>query len=119
MKQFLVYFNEQWVDMNPGWYVGVAPGVPCTNNALESTNNVIKREFTLRERLPLSDFLDLLLQIVKVWSEERDPKGNCNAKEFITKRKPTLAEWTRGYQWARMKKTIIIEGESYYASAGD
>ena len=39
---FLTYFHKVWIDQHPGWYEGYAPGVPSTNNALESTNEKIK-----------------------------------------------------------------------------
>ncbi|CAF4494856.1 unnamed protein product, partial [Rotaria magnacalcarata] len=42
---------------------------PSTNNALEATNNVIKKEHTLRERLPLSRFKVLAFEIVEKWSK--------------------------------------------------
>ncbi|CAF3459757.1 unnamed protein product [Rotaria socialis] len=40
---------------------------PTTNNALDATNNVIKQENTIRERLPLSRFKVLAFEIVKKW----------------------------------------------------
>lgn len=38
---------------------------PSTNNALESTNRVIKAEFTKRQRVSLSRCLTIMLDIVE------------------------------------------------------
>ncbi|RNA17934.1 hypothetical protein BpHYR1_031043, partial [Brachionus plicatilis] len=46
--------DQYWLsEYHLGWYEGYADGYPSTNNALESTNDVIKKEATLRDRLPL------------------------------------------------------------------
>ena len=52
------YFRDQWLtESNIGWYESYASGFPSTNNALEATNDVIKDKATLRDRLPIRDFL--------------------------------------------------------------
>jgi len=38
------------------WFEGAAVVFPSANNGLEATNAVIKREHTLRERLPVGNF---------------------------------------------------------------
>jgi hypothetical protein len=119
IAKFLEYFDAKWVKELPGWYGGYAPGVPVTNNALEATNNVIKNEQTFRERMPLSDFLDLMFNIVKTWSDERNQEDDPNHKQFFDQRNPSLKEWTEGYQWAKRGKTIQKEEGLYYANAGE
>lgn len=52
------YFNNTWIEHNKNWFEGYMHQTPSTNNALESFNNVIKKEQTLRERLDLGH-LDL------------------------------------------------------------
>lgn len=34
--EFFEKFKKRWLDKDPGWYEGFAPGVPSTDNALES-----------------------------------------------------------------------------------
>lgn len=53
VKECIDYFNSQWLKTNCNWYEGFAEGYPSTNNAIETTNAVIKAEHTLRERLPV------------------------------------------------------------------
>ena len=78
-----------------------------------------KDEKTLRERLPLSRFRILALETVEKWSKEY---AN-HSKEFMTETTITLELWTKGYQWARMKKTVIsVDNEStveFSISAGE
>ena len=69
---FLIYFETNWIRQNSNWFEGAAPGYPSSNNALEGTNNDIKDSFTFRERLPMNEFLELLLKIVRKWAEDRD-----------------------------------------------
>jgi hypothetical protein len=45
-------------------------GVPSTNDALESTNNVFKNESTLRERKSIHKFKVVILEIVSNWSKK-------------------------------------------------
>ncbi|CAF2148675.1 unnamed protein product [Rotaria magnacalcarata] len=66
---FINYFQDEWLTTLHGWYEGVGHFTPSTNNALESTNNVMKKERTLRERLPLSRFKVLACEIVEKWSK--------------------------------------------------
>ena len=75
VDKFLDYFNQQWFEKNSGWYEGFAPGIPSTNNALESTNGVIKKDGTVRKRFSLANFLEIACRdIVSKWSIKRNPK---------------------------------------------
>jgi transposase-like protein len=67
-KESVSYFRKQWVDKNNNWYEGSGLLIPSTNNRLESWNRVIKDEHTLRERLPISHFLQHLFNNVSSWS---------------------------------------------------
>ena len=60
------------------WYEGYHPlgCVPSTDNALESTNNVVKTKGTLRKRLPIGQFVRSVEDKV--------------LKDFSTNRKPTI-----------------------------
>ena len=58
---------------HPGWYLGVKIFTPSQNNGLESTKNVLKKENTLRERLPMHEMLCVCNEVVFNWSRSRDP----------------------------------------------
>ena len=70
---FLDYFQEQWLRKLSYWYEGASLGFPSTNNGVEGTNAVIKRDHTIRERLPVGQFLHNVVDLVRKWSERRDP----------------------------------------------
>ncbi|RNA20293.1 hypothetical protein BpHYR1_031910 [Brachionus plicatilis] len=58
INEFLNYFSDNWLGQYTcSWYEEYARGIPSTDNALESTNNVIKEEATQRELLPINEFL--------------------------------------------------------------
>ena len=104
VDEFLTYFQGQWLGGLNGWYEGVSLFVPSTNNALESTNRVVKDESTMRERLPLGQFLDTVdNKIVGRWSRERQP-GLVNGKKWHKEPIITTLDFTKGYQWISEKK---------------
>ena len=59
MPSYLSYFKNEWLsDSHRGWYASYISGVG-TNNGLEATNAVIKKESILRKRLALAFFLKM------------------------------------------------------------
>lgn len=86
---------------------------PSTNNALESFNNVIKNEQTLRQRIDLGQFRIVLFRMVKQWTEEY-----TNRLNEIKHGHPsiTLRMWTNGYNFARSKLQVTsnICGQNYH-----
>lgn len=103
---FIDYFEKEWLLGLPNWYEGAAPGLPSTNNGLEATNAVIKKEDTLRERLPLGQFLSCVVKMVRNWSKDRDPKS-VNCKHFAETATVSLPSWTSAYQWASTNKPVL------------
>lgn len=67
-ERFLKYIKKEWIDKNGKWYEGASWFMPSTNNALESSNRIIKDQHTLRERLPVSKFKVVLAEMVAGWS---------------------------------------------------
>jgi hypothetical protein len=67
VKEFIEYFNSQWLVKNSSWYERIALGYPSTNNGLEATNAVIKKSHTMRERLPVGQFLNNILELLITW----------------------------------------------------
>ncbi len=60
-EEFIKYFNKQWlIPKRNGWYDHYCDYCPCTNNALESINRYVKENGTLRERLGILQFLNVL-----------------------------------------------------------
>lgn len=92
------YFEPEWLIKNRNWYEGFRTKAPSTNNALESTNNVIKNEHTMRERLDVSQFRFVVFEMVEQWSIEYE--NNLNS---VNNGAPTidLSLWTEGYNFAR------------------
>ena len=74
MKRFFKVWGKPKTET---WYEGYHPllAVPSQNNALESTNNVVKDDGTFRKRLPVAQFCNLMkTKIIKNLSIERNPK---------------------------------------------
>jgi hypothetical protein len=124
MAEFLVYFEKQWLETQRFWYEGAYLNGPSTNNGLEATNAVIKKNHTYRERLPVQQFLTLLVEkLLPAWSTERNP-ANVNFKEFAIQPQITLETWTKAYQWAKSGTTLLSEeGDqttcTYYAASSE
>jgi len=103
---FILYFENEWLISNRGWFEGMQTYIPSTNNALEATNRAIKDDGTFRERHCLSRFLVISTKIVQEWSIERDVTM-ANAKLFAKNTTISLKVWTSAYQWAKQNKNII------------
>ena len=67
---FSNYFEQTWLFDLKFWYEGSAVGYPSTNNGLESLNNRIKQQYTLRNKLSLSKFLITLETMLRDWSRK-------------------------------------------------
>ena len=66
-SDFLKYSEKEWLLKYSNWYERASPGHPSTNNGVESTNAAIKKENTLRERLPVGQFLTCMAEMVEMW----------------------------------------------------
>ena len=109
------YFDEQWFQSLPGWYEGFALLVPSTNNSLEATNNVIKNEATIRERLPLKRFLHILrTSIIGKWSKERNPEKRFPIS-FKTEPVPNGKMWRKGFKLSISKvETFFYKSDNLH-----
>ena len=113
--EFLDYMKKNWIEKNCNWFEGAAPSHPSTNNALESTNNDIKNSFTFRERLPMNEFLQLVLKIVNKWSEDRNGKSNKQPDVSIFKSVPiSKALEAESFKFATEKITVHEENGRFY-----
>ncbi|CAF5041678.1 unnamed protein product, partial [Rotaria sp. Silwood1] len=80
LNDFRQYFEQEWILSLPYWYEEAACLAPSTNNGLESLNDRIKKDYTLRNRLPLSAFLKTAERMLIDWSKDIPSKnGNMCA----------------------------------------
>lgn len=101
--QFKVHLFQKLSFRN--WYEGAAGGLPSSNNEVEDTNSVIKKEHTLGKRYPVETFLGVTNNMVKQWSERRDPKS-ANCVSFQEIRFVSLELKTKVYQRITKNKKI-------------
>ena len=100
ITSFMEYFKLEWFVRHRLWYEGASPGNPSTNNSLEATNSTIKKQFTIRERVPVSQFIGIVMdKILPSWSKDRNP-AQVNTKLVATTPSIKLELWTKAYQWA-------------------
>lgn len=96
--RFVEYFRKEWLTMNPNWYEGVARRCPSTNNALESFNGKIKKEATLREKLPISRFVSVLKNFVR----------DCSVTmKFSSEVVIGQQLWLDAYNYAKTKPALL------------
>ncbi|CAF3954503.1 unnamed protein product, partial [Rotaria sp. Silwood1] len=74
LNDFRQYFEQEWILSLPYWYEEAACLAPSTNNGLESLNDRIKKDYTLRNRLPLSAFLKTAERMLIDWSKDSKEK---------------------------------------------
>ena len=85
------------------WYEGFYSG-PSTNNAIEAFHAVIKRQYTLRNRLPIADFLQTMLTMMSSQSVARSENiPPENKKEFVTVPTITKKIYNKAYEILRTK----------------
>jgi hypothetical protein len=107
---FSNYFEQTWLFDLKYWYEGAAIGYPSTNNGLESLNNKIKQQYTLRNKLPLSKFLATMATMLRDWSTK------TVENEFQTFAAVNLQAEKEGWKWlAQLNKNSILYyyGHSY------
>ena len=50
------------------WFEAANPMMLSTNNSLEATNNVLKRDFTQRKRISMPHLFETMKDLVEGWS---------------------------------------------------
>jgi hypothetical protein len=111
VDEFLEYFRKEWIESaNHKWYEGAAIGIPSHDNGLEALNGSVKTNYTMRERLPVQEFLCNTMEMLRDWS-----KNSMKEKEFHDDFKVDSDTWTRAHQCLAEKRPIhqINQTESY------
>jgi hypothetical protein len=109
INEFLDYFDKQWIKTLPGWYEGYAPGLPSTNNALQSFNSKIKKEVTKYERLSLEQFLSIFVDKFIVWSSKLISENFDHPRFFKHDFIIELSTWLEAFNLHASKEIKIIE----------
>ncbi|RNA03118.1 hypothetical protein BpHYR1_015331, partial [Brachionus plicatilis] len=104
IEEYFDYFEKEWINSsNFGWFEGLAPSYPSTNNALEATNKSIKDVHTFRERVPFSQFIERLKIILNRFSTDR-----LSLKKF--KEEPDISEfWKKAIEYLNKKPKIKFD----------
>lgn len=94
---FCNYMENIWLSKN--WYVGVRHFTPCTNNAVEGTHAVLKRDHTIRERQKVEIFKHTMCEIVGTMSER-----NSREKPYVEEVLITNQDWEKAVNWISLGK---------------
>ena len=116
MPSYLSYFKNEWLsDSHRGWYASYISGVG-TNNGLEATNAVIKKERTLRKRLALAFFLKNVCDLANSWSKERNVDHLNYRKTIALQESLGTAGYREAYQWLKSSTRVTIQSDNIYFS---
>ncbi|CAF4881795.1 unnamed protein product [Rotaria sp. Silwood1] len=105
---FANYFEQTWLLDLKFWYEGEAIGYPLTNNGLESLNNRIKQQYTLRNKLPLPKFISTMDTMLREWSRK------TAEDEFQTYPKISVEIEKQAWKWLKdLNKNSIFHWHKY------
>ncbi|XP_043210565.1 uncharacterized protein LOC122375318 [Amphibalanus amphitrite] len=103
-ERFCRYFSTTYLQRFSVWSEGHDVASPSTNNGLEAFNGEIKKQHTMRERLPVGQFLVLSLTMVRHWSRD------CGTRRVFSESLAiSLDLHTRGFQWTNSGKSLVSE----------
>ena len=100
-----------WVESKQNrWFEGAHPWKVSNNQGVEGKNKDIKQSHTFRRRLDLGELFNVLLNMVKEWSEEDHKLLDSARTEALHGEINSLSLKTEGYQWykANQNKTERI-----------
>ena len=97
-------FNESWcTELTRGWFVGFAWGRIMHNGQLESTNKVVKDEYTLRNLFHLLPFVEKMMEFLRDESMRRNPQDS-NYKPVSFSPSVGTKLWKKAMVWARTRR---------------
>lgn len=83
--EFCTYFDSEWLDdETQNWYAGYTSFAPNHNNGQEGYHEHIKRDHTLRERLPVNTFKIKFMDMVSDMSARYAPDHPTGVVKKIT-----------------------------------
>lgn len=113
--EFVMYFQNVYVEHNQNWYAGSVFQAPLTNNCLEAFNRSFKVHQTHYKRQNLSVFKDSMLTFVHQRSLEYVNYRAPYQESLVIEDDLLLLGW----QYASSQKTIPSEKNEFYVYAGD
>ena len=99
------YFTNNWYENNLNWFEGFSPKNPSTNNALESFNALIKKKYTLRERLPIQKFFEVIAKLINQQSLLRS-QFSKDCKTFAVEKNYSLKFLHMIVPWIMCKRRL-------------
>ncbi len=106
VQEYCGYFKKGWVDSELcHWFEGAAPGHPSANNGLESLKSLIKNNGTLRNQMPVGQFVNWALELVWNWSRERDSHTQ-DCKRFSVYPSITLQVQNQACKWLKQSQSF-------------
>lgn len=117
--EFCRYFKSEWMQKGTkNWYNGYSPFVPAHNNAQEGFNLHLKRDHSLRERLPFNTFKIALKAMILDLSERYEPSNPTGEIKKI-RELPDITNqmFEAAHAWYSNSNTII--GEMNDETGGD
>lgn len=116
--EFCAYFPAEWLRKDTkNWYDGYSPFVPAHNNGQEGFNLHIKRDHTMRERLPFNTFKVVLNEMIRDMSERYDPLNPTGEVKKI-RNLPNITNklFEAAHSWYMNTNTIIGSIQSVEAT---
>ena len=115
VEGFLNHFRKEWVEKNNGWYEGFTDGdIPSTDNGLEAENRVVKDNHTLRERMPISQYLINAYNMIRDWSLDRFAKNQKTEKPFWDSPGISKVSWEMAYNFLYKGQALIFKSRDYF-----
>lgn len=110
--EFSDYFQRVWVNSNNTWFSGYTPFAPSHNNAQEGFNLVLKRDYTLRERLPFNVFKAVFTDMVCSISEQYSSHCGKKPKKIVDVPNISIEHYRHALTWIRDEKTKVVKIQS-------
>ena len=118
--KFFSYMRSVWIESKQHrWFEAAHPWQPSNNQGVEGKNKDIKQSHTFRRRLDIGELFNVLLNMVKEWSEEDDKLLESGRIAALHGEKDSLRLKTEGYQWYKENQSKadrilrINPGEKY------
>ena len=101
------YFIKNWYENNSNWYEGFSPKNPSTNNALESFNALIKKKYTVRERLSIPKFFKAISKLIYQQSLLRS-QFSKDCKTFAVEKEYSLKFWSEAFKFKKENNLSML-----------